>query len=182
MTVAAKVTVMNKNARLVFDKWKANFTKKPNNERTTKNAQINFEELFYEMKRYQISFEDAQDVINDAVAVHMPPMFLVDKVYTTMKADKKTSATKQEFASNWRTTFEEAANSAFYTWYEIPLASDPEFESPQKASKIPDAEYIKQRALADSFESISEEDIQQLKENRERVVQQNLDDLLIDLG
>ena len=173
---------MEKNARLVFDRWKASYNKKVASERHTKNAQVNFEELFYEMKRYQIPFDEAHDAIDTAIAVHMPPMFLVDKVYATMKADLKTSATKQEFIASWRKNMEEAANAAFYAWYEIPLPTDPDPEAPKRTGKIPDAEYIKQRALADSFESITEEDIQQLKENRERAVQQNLDDLLIDLG
>ena len=99
-----------------------------------------------------------------------------------MKAEKKTTSSKPEFLANWREEFERAANTAFHTWYEIPLEESEVEIQIKETHKIPDAECLKQRALADSFVSLTEDDIRKLKEDRERRLDESLEDLSIDLG
>ena len=61
---------MEKKAKQVLDKWKASMGKKTPSERATHNAQTNFEELFYDMKRYKIEFEEAKETIEEAASIN----------------------------------------------------------------------------------------------------------------
>jgi hypothetical protein len=143
--------VSNKS-ELIFEKWKADLVKK---DRSHKNVEANFDELFSTLHRSKVPFDDAYLFLGKAVQQHYPSK---DNVRYTYKRIRMTmpSKTESDFEKSWKEDIDAAAKRVFYSLY--PIDGEAEKEEVQFGSMSP-VEYRKQRQYADSFPRVDWEKI-----------------------
>jgi hypothetical protein len=171
----------DKLARRLFERWKADLTKKPAEAKHTNKSQDNFEELFFELRKHDVSYDVAFEFIKDAATAHFPGYYVIERVWSTVHAGKP-GLTKREWMDSWKQCLEENANSAFFCHYE-PVADPEELENKhvKETGQMSPIEYAKQRKVANSYDTISLEEVAELRRKREETMKQNLSDLEIDL-
>jgi len=131
-----------KKANLIFDKWKADLK---GMNRSRHHVEENFDLLFSEMKRSNISFEIAHQILSKAIIEHYPSSSMVNYIYKTWKvADKN----KNDFAEDWRQDIAAAAKRTFYSIYNIEGTTQKEEKTYGGMSAV---EYRKQLQYAESF-------------------------------
>ena len=171
----------DKLAKRLFERWKADFTKKPAEGKHTQKSQENFEELFFELHKHNTDYDTAIAFIKDAVIAHLPGYYITERIWTTVKATNP-GLNKKEWLEGWKNRLEENANAAFFCHYQ-PVADEEEIEAKhvKETGQMSPLEYSKQRKIANSYDTISLEEIAILKRKREETLKQNLSDLEIDL-
>jgi len=166
----------SKRARQLFDRWKTTLAKKSSSERETKKAQINFDELFYELSINQVDFEAAEEILPDAIAAHMPSHMLIEKIWHTQKT-LLIGLNKKDWIDGWRDRIEESAKAAFYTWYKIPGEEEP---TQAGTGNMSPQEYAMQRRYADSFPTMSQAELDEIDQRRRKFMEEFQDDLIFD--
>ena len=171
----------DKLAKRLFERWKADFTKKPGEAKLTSKSQENFEELFFEFCKNGIDYDTAFSYIGPIAIAHFPGYYLIERIWTTVKLSQP-GLDKKEWLKSWKTRLEENANAAFFSHYS-PVADEEEAEIKhvKETGQMSPMEYAKQRKVANSYDTISLEEIAVLRRKREEMLQQNLNDLTIDL-
>ena len=161
-----------RRARLIFDRWKADLTKK--DRRFNKLAE-NFDELFFDMYNSSISFETAHEFIKDAAVAHSPNHSLAKRVYQGM--EKKTGKAFEDFYKDWRESIGTQATSSFFNWFSI----DGEKKEDMSFGNMSPQEYSKQRKYAEQFPRVDLEKLREQLKAVELIDAANEVDLKVDL-
>jgi hypothetical protein len=162
-----------KKAEHIFKKWSVDLKGK---DRSYGSVSSNFDELFYELWKSSISFQEAEQLIRDAVAAHLPNAHIAKMTYRKIKPSLKFPKTEQEFFSDWKQEISDKAYESFYAMYSIDGES--EQEQPQFGS-MSAREYRVQRKYADSFPMV---DLKQLEEASKIAMQEDADDVEVHDG
>jgi hypothetical protein len=133
---------MTTPSKLIFQKWKSNL---PFKVRTKDMVQSNFDELFCELSNSGTSFDDAHDMINEAADAHYPSYTIAQAVYKKYNHEVPFA----DFYKTWKKNIFDKAMKSFFDFYNI--QDNVEKKTYGSMSK---EEYSKQRAYANSFETI----------------------------
>lgn len=170
-----------KLARRLFERWKADLTKKPAEAKATVRSQENFEELFFELNKHGIDYDTAASFIKEAAIAHFPGYYIVERVWATVKAAQP-DLNKKEWLESWKQSLSEKVNEAFFSHYQpVTDEEDIEIKHVKETGQMSPMEYSKQRKVANSYETISLEEIAVLRRKREEALKQDLEELEIDL-
>lgn len=136
-----------KKAKMVFDKWSAEFS---GMSKTKDHYYDNFSNLFVDMKRIDIPFDVAYEFIKDAVNRHCPSSSTVKHIYKN-SPNLHRRCSEQEFFEEWKGLIKSRAFEAFHDIYPI---GEKQVERTDKA-ELPKGmsrdEYRLQRRHAESF-------------------------------
>jgi len=158
-----------KLAKRLFDQWKVNIKRKSSKERGWSSVETNFDELFFELHKYEIPYELAEKYIHEAALVHMPTYMVVENVWKSMKA-KHPGLDKKQWLDDWKTGIGEMAQASFFNWYQ------PVEEKVETPTGGMDAqEYARQRRYADKFQAITPAELKLLEEKRQKALESDGD-------
>ena len=154
-----------KRATRVFDQWKSDLI---NMDRGHASLLDNFDLLFENMSYSNITFDVAEDFLNEAIAAHLPSKYIVK---LTFKKRKDKGISEQDFFEEWKRLITDRAKQAFFLRYPL------EIEKPDAPATggMSREEAARQRRYADSFPSID------LGKIREQQVDDDDNDILADL-
>lgn len=135
----------DKLIEIAFTEWKANFK---TGDKKTKNARVNFENLFQTLKDLGATFEDLYDTyLPKAIKVHQPVPSKIKETYATL--DVKKYKTFQEFSDEWLEAIESTGTEVFFEFFKA-LPEDHDGE-PKVFGNMSASEYRAQRRYADQF-------------------------------
>lgn len=160
----------SKRASQIMKRWSAELDSK---DKTIEAVTSNFEDLFYELWKASISFDDAESLISEAISIHLPDSFIAKQTYKRIKHVLK-GKTFNEFMDSWKKKISDKAYQAFYTHY--PIEGENQKEE-KKYGNMSAQEYSKQRRYADAFPVL---DVDALKRQVDEVLE-DIDDMTADL-
>lgn len=166
---ASNLDAERKQAELLFEQWSSSLRSK---DRTRAAVPGNFEELFEALKRANISFEVAHDILPKAIKAHQPNNGLIRNYYKLIK--NNCAKTEQEFAEEWRQNIKDAGTEAFYIHYTLTPKEEDEDPEPKVYGNMSAREYRLQRRHAESFPIL---DTSKLEERLRRSVYNPVEDL-----
>lgn len=153
--------VLSNTAQLIFDKWKASLK---NRDRSKHSMPQNFDELFSDLKRAGVSFDEAHDMLVLAIKAHLPSSHVRRETYKKFKDHLKMS--EKEFSAEWDESINSAATDAFFANYPLKIDEDDDGE-PKVYGNMSVKEYRLQRKYADSFPTLNTDELEkQLHERR----------------
>lgn len=152
----------NSKAELIFEKWKVDLVKK---ERSHKFVEGNFDELFSNLHRSKVSFDDAYALLQEAINQHYPSKENVRFTYKRIKM-MIGGKTEAEFEKSWKEDIDATAKRVFYSLY--PIDGEAEKEEQQFGSMSP-VEYRKQRSYADSYPRV---DLEKIRQERQKLMEE----------
>jgi hypothetical protein len=154
---------MSRNkAQLIFEKWKADLASK---ERSHKYVEGNFDDLFSTLHKSKIPFDEAYELLSQAIQEHYPSKENVKFTYRRIKMSIP-SKTEIDFEKEWKQTIEATGKRVFYSLY--PIDGEVKEEEQQYGSMSP-VEYRKQRAYADSYPRV---DLAKIREERQKLIEE----------
>lgn len=157
----------SRKAALIFNQWKAELVSK---DRTFKNVLNNFDDLFYSLFTASVPFDEAHNLIKDAVSEHMFSKKNAEYAYGRVKRQVRKSF--EDFTADWKKGIEDKANQAFFNWYQIEESAEVE----KRIGGMTPQEYTKYRRYVNSFPQV---DIKSLKEQSKAALNSDED---FDLG
>ena len=170
-----RLLMTNKNtAQHLFNKWAAELRMK---DRHWNNVQNNFEELFFELYKHEIPFEEANELVKLAVAKHLPDLGTAKRTFERVKKSEHYSGdTFQEWLNGWKKGIEDQGMQAFYAIYTPPALAEKAQEE-KKFGSMSQMEYRKQRRYSESFPTLNTEEL----EKRLEAGINNFEDFFADL-
>ena len=141
---------MNSNSfDLIYEEWKANLRSK---DKSAGSVSSNFEELFEELKKAGITFDEAHDILSKAIKAHQPPLALAKNTYKACKSNPKIGCySEKEFIDRWNDDIASKATEAFFSLYPREKIKDPEDSEPKVYGNMSAKEYKAQRKYADQY-------------------------------
>jgi len=152
---------MSNKPELIFEKWKADLSKK---DRSHKYVESNFDELFSTLHKSKIKFDDAYGYLSKAIAAHNPSRDAVKHTYRNLRGVLN-GKTEAEFEKSWKENIDSAAKRVFYSLYPI----DGEEKEEAQYGSMSASEYRKQRAYFDAMPKV---DIAKLREDRKKMMEE----------
>lgn len=143
----------SKRARLILERWVAELPKK---DRSKGSLASNFEELFEDLSDASIPFDDAHDIMKEAIKHHYPSKSVAKFTFKNVKRDPNQSF--DEWLDGWKKLIDNEATQAFYAFYKVDGENKEKKE--KKYGNMSVQEYSKQRKLADSFPTIDTDELQ----------------------
>lgn len=164
----------NKTSELIFQKWVASLASK---DRSTKTgAPANFDELFFDLKKAGVPFDEAHNLLAKAIKAHEPSAYIKKKTWEKVRAHIEVSY--DDFMSEWSKSLGTCATDAFFSNYPLKLDEDDDGE-PKVYGNMSVKEYRLQRKYADAFPRLNTDDlVRQMKERQS--LSENLDNVLGD--
>ncbi len=144
----------DKRARLILERWVSEL---PDKDRSKNSLANNFEELFYDMYKANISFEAAHELLKQAIAHHFPTHSVAKFTYKNARRDP--SQTFAEFLDGWKKLITDEATQAFYSFYSVEGENIKKEE--KKYGNMSAQEYSKQRKYANAFPTIDTDALQE---------------------
>lgn len=132
-------------AELIFDKWKAELA---NKDRSRTAVEGNFDELFSNLHRSKIKFDDAYAILDIAIKAHLPSDSIAKNTYRRLKRTAHIAKSETEFVTEWKANISAKAKQVFYSLYDIEGTDTSNEEV--KYGSMSAQEYRKQRKYADS--------------------------------
>lgn len=154
-----------KLAKRLFDQWKSGIKRKSSKERGWSHVEANFDELFFELHKYDVPYEMAEIYIHEAALVHMPTYMVVENVWKTMKA-RNPGLDKKQWLDDWKEGIVEMSQISFFNWYQ---PTETKVETPTGGMDA--QEYVKQRRYADKFQAITPAELKLLEEKRQKALE-----------
>jgi len=140
---------MNNNLEIIFEEWKANLRSK---DRSAVAVSSNFEELFEELKKAGITFDEAHGLLSKAIKAHQPDNGLAKNVWKQFKHNPKIGCySEKEFIDRWNSDIASKATEAFFSLYPREKIKDPEDSEPKVYGNMSAKEYKAQRKYADQY-------------------------------
>ena len=161
----------SKKARLILEQWSTDLASK---DRSMKSVTANFDELFHELWRASISFDIVHELINDAIAEHLPSSFVAKLTYKNIKQHLK-DKTFNEFLNDWKKSIKDKAYQSFYSFYSLEDGPEEVKKKEAKYGSMSAMEYAKQRKYADSFPTIVTDELQRRLDEIDKMDEHDLE-------
>jgi len=148
-------------AKMVFNKWNADFTKLSSGEKLVSDSPQHFGELFYAMYSASVSKEKAEEYISQAVRVMMPTHLIITKTWNRCR--KNTPGLEyNEWLAGWKRQVEDNALAAFETYFPTTELSEDDDEpyDPNIYNGMSKKEYALQQIYVSQFKVITREEIE----------------------
>ena len=156
-------------AQHIFKKWSASLA---NRDRSKNSLDENFGDLFYDLWAATIPFKVAEELVNEAVAAHMPTSYIANITYKKAKAAKcHGDQSFNEYMTSWKALIHDKATAAFYNQYPI----DGVEEQEKKFGSLSAQEYSKQRRYAESFPHVDLDELERKREQFIKSISEKLD-------
>lgn len=147
---------------LIFQEWKASLKQR---DRSSEYVQPNMEDLFSELKRADISFDEAHKLLPLAIKAHQPSDYIIKITYDRLKS--MTHATLKEFGDDWKNDIADKGTNAFFAIYPRSKTDQDDDGEPKIYGKITSngtgsmsaKEYKLQRRYAEQFPIIDTKSI-----------------------
>jgi len=146
-------------ANRIFEKWKADLAQL---DRSRNSVRDNFDRLFGELCDNDVSFEEAEQILPKAAQRHFPNKSAAKNTWERCKNWAKCSF--EEWHANWNEDIRAKATSSFYEFYPLTTIVKPK----RNFGPFSPAEYAKQRAYADSFETLPSKQEREANDNNQR--------------
>ncbi len=166
-----------KSSDLIFERWKASLRSR---DRTMKAVSGNFDELFEELKKDGTSFEDAHDLLGQAIKAHLPTRSVVKGTHEKLKINPKYVKSESELADEWKQSINDAATESFFDFFEKKKNDDDDDGEPKVYGNMSAKEYRAQRRYAEQFPILDTRERE--RKLREHVYNPSKQDLLNVLG
>jgi len=133
---------------ITLTQWSAQFK---SGSKKTKDARLNFEELFQKWKDLGAGFDDLYETyLPKAIKVHQPAAAVVRNTFKTLKSSY--GKTEKEFSDDWNASIEATGQDVFFEFFPaVPLDKDDE---PKVYGNMSATEYRAQRRYADQFPTL----------------------------
>lgn len=165
---------------LIFQQWKASL---PSRDRSRGATQLNFEELFSDLKAEGNTFEEVHsNFLPKAIKAHYPSTIHVRNAWKRNKQYGKWSSEK-ELEDTWKQETDSSAEQAFFNVFPVETKGEkPTVEEPVKKDQTPHGnmsaeEYRMMREHADSFPNFDFDALEKQKQEVSEVMD-NFDDFL----
>lgn len=157
---------------LIFQEWSASLKSRDR----SKNAVLsNFEELFENLKRSGVAFEDAHTILPKAIKAHQPPPSLARASYKKLKAIVRDfDKSEKEYTTEWNKSIEDQGTQAFFDSFPVPKLD--EDNEPKQYGNMSAKEYKAQRKYADQFPILDTTELE--KRMNEREYDLDIEDML----
>lgn len=153
----------NKTAELILEKWIASLKTR---DRSKKATPDNFDEFFAELKKADVSFDDAHNLLPIAVKAHLPKKAVIKNTWIKHTVLHGIYKNSDEFAEEWNDSIKNTATDAFFSNYPLKINDDDDGE-PKVYGNMSVKEYRLQRKYADAFPRLDTDDlIRQMKERK----------------
>ena len=164
------------NSSLIFDEWKANLREK---DRSAPAVSGNFEELFSELKRNNISFDEAYTILPKAIKAHQPSPGLARNQYKLLKSTPKVAGlSEKEWTDKWNQDIHDKGTAAFFDSYPRPKVDTDDDGEPKIYGQMSAKEYKAQRKYADSFPRLDTEALERAMVSGTYNPMEDLDNIL----
>lgn len=140
----------NKLLDLAFSEWKAGFKASSGQEKKTKNARSNFENLFQRLKDLEADFNEAEPYLAKAIKVHQPTPSRARDVYRNLH--NKMGKNEKEFVDEWNESIEAIGTDVFFELF--PATTTDHDSEPKVYGNMSATEYKAQRRYADQFPTL----------------------------
>jgi hypothetical protein len=144
----------------IFSDWKDSIVDK-----NSKNMPADFGSLFDDFNQKGIEKKIAKKFITKAIVYYTPSASTKKWVYDRLKAENKTQSTRDEFYESWDESISRECRRAYFSFY--PLNKQLQQESAQYHPFSTKEDYDKYRQYADSFRTLTPEDLDKLENKRQ---------------
>lgn len=152
----------SKISDLIFERWVASLASR---DRSKVGMPTNFDDLFDELKRSGVSFDEARDFLPKAIKAHQPSPII--RKNTWKKIKQHLDVTENEFYEEWSQSIKNCATEAFFSNFPL-KADDDDDKEPKVYGSMSAKEYKLQRKYAEAFPILNTDELErQLKERRE---------------
>jgi hypothetical protein len=115
-------------ANRIYEKWKVDFV---NMDKKRDSIRDNFDQLFYALYCATIPWDMAREIVDDAVAHHLPTPSTIKYVWNARKQHIKLPY--KDWLDNWKDDIRNKALASFYEYF--PLDEEPEVPPPLSQTK-----------------------------------------------
>jgi len=158
-------------ARRIFDRWRSSLVDR---DRSINKVSENFDELFYELFKNDVSYDIAEDLSKEAIAAHLPNLSMAKYIY---KRQAVRDQPFEEFFTGWKELIADKGKRSFYTMYPIP----DEKQEEETYGNMSKQEYVRQRRYAAQFPELDLDKIRNMYKDIEDEADVDFDlDLLDD--
>lgn len=170
---------MLQQAEDVFERWRASLIER---DRSHGSLSENFNDLFYDLHRIHLPYEEAKDFMVRAYKAHLPNSSVINHTFKSMKKAGKYDD-KEDFRKSWFGMIKDKATNAFHEYFELPF-EDGKSESQTKREK---ALKKKSAMISEYIENYEQIDLgalrQEMEEAKNEIVEDlDTDNLLEELG
>lgn len=166
----------SKMSELILEKWISSL---PSRDRSKNQMPTNFDELFNEMKRSDVTFEDAKELLPKAIKAHQPSTMA--RKNTWKKYKQYLEVTEAEFYSEWAESIKNCATEAFFSNFPLKV-NDDEDKAPKVYGSMSAKEYKLQRKYADGFPTLNTDELERQFQERMKVNFEDIADIENVLG
>jgi hypothetical protein len=109
----------NVKAKRIYEKWKVDYITM---DKKMSSIRGNFDELFHALYIASVSFDDAYEYVDEAVAHHLPPASTAKYVWNIKKSSAKRinpDLTYKEWLDQWKEEIRIKALASFYELFPI---------------------------------------------------------------
>ena len=132
-------------ANRIYTQWSADLSQV---NRSKDFVRDNFDRLFSALVDNNVSFDIAEEILPKAAKRHYPNKQTAKSTWDRCKSWAKCSF--DEWLENWQEDIKIKATASFYDFYPLPMVIKPK----KRFGPFSPAEYAKQRAYADSFDTL----------------------------
>lgn len=132
-----------RTAKLLFEQWKSSLLDR---DLTVNSLADNFDDLFFEFDKHNISFDVAREYLDLAIAAHLPSKRILNFTYRRVR---HLGMSIEEFYEGWKERIRSEATNVFYMRY--PLENQGDKNRGGLPNGMSKREYVRQRSYANSF-------------------------------
>lgn len=161
--LGSKMEPTNKIGDLILEKWIASLASR---DRTRDAVPTNFDELFSDLAKAGLTFDEAKALLPAAIKAHLPSMGLAKNLWKNRKSLHDTHADVNAFKADWDNSIKSCGTEAFFAHFPLKI-NDDEDNEPKVYGNMSAKEYRLQRKYAESFPILKTDDlVRQLRERR----------------
>lgn len=172
-----KVTsAQKKEAQFIFEKWKSSLAER---DRSASSLSENFSDLFFDLRRIALPYEEAHDYLERAYSAHLPRKEVIQRTYKHSPNSKY--QTVDEFKQYWFDFIRDKAVNAFHEYFDIPI-EDGKSEQEVRKEKAITKKSAAIREYMSNYEEIDLSSLRKSMEEEKKRLAEEGDDLLLELG
>jgi len=152
--------INKKTAKLIMERWIAELHTK---DRTAGNIANNFDELFSEWYHAGISFEDAYNLVEEALKAHYPSASIARRTFKLKKQEWHLDKSEKEFIDDWNKGIRDTGLQVFYNYFQIDGETPSQPQEKKTYGSMSTGEYLKQRKYMDSIPTLDVDSLPEFK-------------------
>ena len=139
-----------KIASHIFTRWAAELRDK---DRSWDNVRTNFEDLFFDLHKADVPFNEANEFLKPAIIKHFPSLSTAKRTWNKHRhSEQNEGVSFQEWLDEWKRNIDDMGVQAFHSIYSLPSDASEEVKKQENLyGSMSAKEYRLQRRYAESF-------------------------------